>query len=47
MTSILYVDTNTEMCHLVRHMFEETGEMLVYRAGSGEEAIISSCRKPA
>ncbi|WP_321508360.1 response regulator [uncultured Methanoregula sp.] len=44
MTSILFVDTNTEMCHLVRHMFEETGEMLVYLAGSGEEAIISSCR---
>jgi two-component SAPR family response regulator len=44
MTSILYIDTNTEMCHLVRHMFEETEEMLVYLAGSGEEAIISSCR---
>ena len=44
MTSILYVDANTEMCHLVRHMFEETGEMVVYLAGSGEEAIISSCR---
>jgi len=44
MTSILYVDTNTEMCHLVRHMFEVTGEILVYLAGSGEEAIISSCR---
>ncbi|MFA4877056.1 MAG: response regulator [Methanoregula sp.] len=44
MTSILYVDTNTEMCHLVRHMFEETGEMQVYVAGEGEKASISSCR---
>jgi len=39
MTSILYVDADSEMCHLVRHVFEETGTMLVYLAGSGEEAL--------
>ena len=43
MMSILYVDPNTEMCSLVRHMFEETGSISVYLAGSGEEAVTLSC----
>lgn len=43
MISILYIDANAEMCRLVRYMFEETGSIRVYLAGSGEEAIISSC----
>ena len=43
MMSILYVDPNTEMCSRVRHMFEETGSISVYLAGSGEEAVTLSC----
>lgn len=44
MISILYVDTRKEMCCLIRHIFEETGSIAVYLAGSGEEALASFCR---
>lgn len=44
MTSVLYVDANREMGHLVRRTFEETGALSVCLAGSGEEALSSSSR---
>jgi CheY-like chemotaxis protein len=47
MIIVLYVDADPKMYPIISHIFERTGNIVVFPAGSGEEALAWSSRHRA